>query len=149
MSSNQVWFYKVGLGGENTVNQKGWRLKTLGSILLQAHDLNSVIDVLKIDIESSEWYSFCAMFNEGVLHNVRQLVFEIHIKRQSSVQDYHDMAEILSEIERIGFRRFHYHRNPSGRYRSVHTGKMRSCCYELFYIDINFLQDAKKSVSCR
>ena len=53
MRSNQVWFYKVGLGGENTVNQKGWRLKTLGSILLQAHDLNSVTDVLKSTLRAA------------------------------------------------------------------------------------------------
>ena len=139
--SNRVWFYAVGLGGENAVTEKGWRLKTLRSILSEAHDLNNVIDVLKFDIERSEWFSLCAMFNEGMLHNVRQLVFEIHIRRKSLLQDFYDMAEILLEIERIGFRRFHYHRNPAGRYYSKLTGIERSCCFELFYINTNFLQN--------
>ena len=103
MRFNRVWFYAVGLGGENTVTEKVWRLKTLHSILSQAHDLNNVIDVLKFDIEHSEWFSLCAMFNEGMLHNVRKLFFEIHIRGKSLVQDFYDMTEILLEIERIGF----------------------------------------------
>ena len=141
MHSNRVWFYEVGLGAENAVNRAGWRLETLGSILSQAHDLNNIIDVLKFDIEFSEWSCLCTMFNEGVLHNVRQLVFEIHIGRQSSAQDYYDMMEILLEIERIGFRRFHYHRNPACQYRSKRSGKQLTYCYELFYINTNFLPD--------
>ena len=141
MRSNRVWLYKVGLGAENTISQKGWRLKTLGTILSEANDLNNVIDVLKFDIEYSELSCLCSMFNEGVLYNVRQLVFEIHITHRSSVQDFHDISEILLEIERIGFRRFHYHQNPAHSYRSVYTGKRRTCCSELYYINTNFLQD--------
>ena len=147
--SDRVWFYKLGLGAENTVNQAGWNLKTLSSVLSQANDSNNVIDVLKFDIEFNEWSCLCTMFSEGVLHNVRQLVFEIHtpevriISHRSCLQDLHDMAEMLLEIERIGFRRFHYHPNiwPDSNYRSVRTGKQRSCCYELFYINTNFLKD--------
>ena len=97
--------------------------------------------MLKFDIEHSEWFSLCAMFNEGMLHNVRQLFFEIHIRGKSLVQDFYDMTEILLEIERIGFRQFHCHHNPAGQYYSKHTGKERSCCYELYYINTNFLQD--------
>ena len=104
-----------------------------------------IIDVLKIDIEYNEWSCFRTMLKEGVLRNIRQLVFEIHtseiytIKRPSSVQDFHDMAETLLEMERMGFRRFHYHYNPYGKYLSTRSGKQRTCCYELSYVNIKLL----------
>ena len=31
--SAKVWFYQLGLGDANTVNDLGWKLETLGSIM--------------------------------------------------------------------------------------------------------------------
>ena len=30
--SENVWFHNTGIGGTNTVNSKGWNIKTLGTI---------------------------------------------------------------------------------------------------------------------
>ena len=149
--TERVWFYQLGLGATDTVIKNGWKLKTLASILSQAHHLNKILDVLKIDIEYNDRSAFRTMINEGALDRVRQFVFEIHTNevngKPSSVQDFYDMAEILFEIEKIGFRRFHYHYNKVGKYRSVRTGIQRTCCYELYYININFLNDNENKKS--
>ena len=76
--SDLVWFYQLGLGAKDTINKKGWKLKTLSSILSETHNLKA-LDVLKIDIEYNEWSCFRTMINEGALDRVRQLVFEIHV----------------------------------------------------------------------
>ena len=34
--SEKVWFYQLGLGGRNTVSERGWKLETLGSILAKS-----------------------------------------------------------------------------------------------------------------
>ena len=31
--SEHVWFYKLGLGGKNEVNNKKWKMETFGTIL--------------------------------------------------------------------------------------------------------------------
>ena len=31
--SERVWFYKLGLGGKNEVNEKGWKMETFGTML--------------------------------------------------------------------------------------------------------------------
>ena len=86
---------------------------------------------------------------EGALRNVKQLAIEIHnpetyvdgVKLGSvNKDDYMRMLSILTDLERQGFRRYKFHENPSGRYTSEHTYKQRSCCHELYYININFLQ---------
>ena len=105
-----------------------------------------VIDVLKLDIESNEWSCIKTMVREGVMTSVRQLVFEMHtpevfmVGRQSSREDYADMYATLHLLEEHGFRRFHIHYNHMGQFISTRSGKHRTCCYEISYININFLQ---------
>ena len=105
-----------------------------------------MIDVLKLDIEFNEWTCIKMMAREGVLAVVRQLVFEMHtpevhmVARQSSREDYADMYSTLRLLEQHGFRRFHVHYNHMGQFISMKSGKHRTCCYELSYVNINFIQ---------
>ena len=106
------------------------------------------IDVLKIDIEYSEWESFKAALQEGAFNRVKQFVFEIHTPevsidsrtRSSTKDDFFNMYDLLYQIEKLGFRKFYNHFNPYGRYTSPRTGKERSCCYEMYYVNINYLR---------
>jgi len=104
-----------------------------------------VIDVLKIDIDYAEWSCLPQMLSDGSLQRVKQLIIEIHTSEVSSVsrptsrEDFVSMYEKLVSLELAGFRRYHFHYNPMGTYTSVRTGKTRTCCYELNYINIHFL----------
>ena len=99
---------------------------------------------MKIDIEYSEWACFKTIFKQRILDNVKQLVFETHTPelwrgKKSTREDYNRMAGTLFEIEKLGFRRFHFHENPSNPYISKVTGKVRRCCYELHYVNLKYL----------
>jgi hypothetical protein len=104
------------------------------------------IDVIKIDIDYNEWACLRKLAEDGSLDGVKQLIFEIHtsevetIRQPSSKEDFVSMYDSLVSLERAGFRKYKYHCNDFGRYTSVRTGKSRSCCYELFYINIRFLK---------
>jgi len=105
-----------------------------------------IIDVVKMDIDYNEWSCIQTMVTDGSLDNVKQLIFEIHTKevetvqRPTSKQDFLDMYESLLALEHVGFRRYNYHYNTLGQYTSIRTGKTRSCCYELYYVNILFLK---------
>jgi len=85
------------------------------------------------------------MVKDNSLQLVKQLIVEVHTSEVMTVgvptsrEQFLDMYRILAALEHIGFRRYHYHYNPLGIYTSVRTGKTRTCCYELYYININFL----------
>jgi hypothetical protein len=104
-----------------------------------------VIDLIKFDIDYNEWACLREMASDGSLDNVKQLIFEMHtpevemVQRPSSKQDFIDMYNLLSLVERAGFRRYLQHPNHYGNYVSTRTGRKRTCCYELYYINIRFL----------
>ena len=107
------------------------------------------MDILKIDIDYNEWDALRNVIRDGSLRRVRQLVLEVHtpeihvINRPSIADDFIDMYNILLELEKIGFRRYHHHVNPTGIYTSLRSGKSRSCCYDLSYINIRYLKPTR------
>ena len=103
-----------------------------------------MIDYLKIDIEYNEWDSFKAMFQENSLKNVKQFGFEIHTHElyggsPTTNAQFMNYVDTLRTLESKGFRRFLSHLNPYGRYSSRRTGLQQSCCYELYYLNLNFI----------
>jgi hypothetical protein len=113
--------------------------------------VQTTIDVVKIDIDYSEWECLRTMLRDGVLRRVRQLVLEVHtseihlVNRPSIREDFADMYAILLELEKVGFRRHHHHVNPAGMYTSLRSGQLQSCCYDLSYINIHFLKPSTLS----
>ena len=100
--------------------------------------LQKIISYLKIDIEGWEKPALEQIVTTNVLQNVMQLVFEIHLFWYDILGVY-DFFSILFEVEQLGFRRYHYHRNPDCVRVSQNTGLNRSMCHELFYVNVNFL----------
>ena len=102
-----------------------------------------IIDYLKIDIEYNEWDTFKAIFEEGALKNVKQFGFETHtheVQGQTTTVDNFVMYwSLLDKLEQAGFRRWYWHFNHFGKYTSKRTGRGRTCCYEMVYININFI----------
>ena len=97
--------------------------------------LQKTIDILKFDIEGSEWPALAEMFREQSLRNVKQLLFEIHVDISTGDGKRY---ELLQNLETIGFRKFSAHINHYNRFVSS-SGRRFTGCYELSYININFL----------
>ena len=53
--SERVWFYKVGIAGKDYADSKKWDMRMLASIMKMLGHTNKKIDILKMDVESSEW----------------------------------------------------------------------------------------------
>lgn len=111
-----------------------------------------------MDIEYSEWDVLRQVVRDGVLKNVKQLAFEIHTPElfriykekgksfperlgEKDRADFVVMLETLRSLETLGFRKFNYRLNPFGNYDSPYSSKVRSCCYDLHYINTNFLRE--------
>ncbi len=123
-----------------------WQCSDYLHLTEHCHLFQHTIDLLKMDIEFNEWTSLLNMLEDGVLRYVKQLSLEIHtpevylIARPSTKEDFVRMYEPLLGLEKAGFRKFHFTYNSLGKYTSSRTGKLRTCCYELYYININFLK---------
>ena len=120
------------------------------SVSLNTFYLQTVINYLKIDIEYSEWRVLESIFTERSLENVKQLGFEAHSKELFHVSDlgsptgkeeFEKMYRILRRLEELNFRKFNYRLNPFGEYRSKHSKVLRSCCYELHYVNLNLIKE--------
>ena len=102
-----------------------------------------------MDIEGSEWPAFEKMLTDNALKNVKQFSFEFHTPdtiyfgKQLGVtkkENYIQMINILDAIENQGFKRYLMHENKAGAFTSKFTQKARTCCWELYYINLNFLK---------
>jgi len=101
------------------------------------------IDILKLDVEGSEWGALEKMLEERMLDRVKQLAIEIHTpelyRLKSSIDDLIRYSTILSQLEMIGFRKWHWNFNMWGFFPARDGSKYLSCCYELVYVNINFV----------
>lgn len=91
-----IHFYNIGLGGYNTgesntrTDERGWQIMTLGSIMdMLGHDR---VDVVKMDIEGSEWDTWREWRNNAgdggnvfVVERIGQLLAEIHFSINTTV----------------------------------------------------------------
>jgi len=145
-----VNFHKLGLLNEDKITRSGWKVATLQTIQDNLSHSQTVIDYLKFDIEYSEWAALPNMIATGSLKNVKQMSFEIHIGQfhlkqrgaRSYAEQYEWWYEILRMVEEQGFRRYLSHVNPATPYHSPRTGMALSCCIELYYVNLRFLESS-------
>ena len=79
-----IQFEKIGLGSSNVVAKKStdYNLQTLET-LMRAKGVTT-IDLLKVDIEGSEWDVFRQLAAAGTLEHVNQLSIELHFKQKTT-----------------------------------------------------------------
>ena len=107
--------------------------------------LQVTIDYLKIDVDYDEWECLETMFADNTLNRVKQLGIEIHTSRYpvklkpSKEYNFWHYWIILKKLEDLGFVRWKSHFNRWGFSwsRMLHT--FFTCCYEMVYINLNFL----------
>jgi len=95
-----------------------------------------------MDVERSEWGSLKSMLKSNILSRVKQFGLEIHIEKNS--KRLYEYWTILHELEGQGFRRWYWAMN----YQGAQAGNIymipwgsRSCCYEMVYINVNYLKN--------
>ncbi|XP_059178740.1 probable methyltransferase-like protein 24 [Physella acuta] len=131
--SDRVHFYKIGLSGSTYVNSNKWQLYTLGDLRKKLGHQNSTIDVIKMDIESSEWEALPEMASSGELDKVRQLLLEFHILEEK--RDYLlPRLKAMQAIEKSGLKIFYTHKNHACGTKVSCFPLRRSMCYEVHYL---------------
>ena len=110
--------------------------------------LKAIIDVLKMDTEGAEWPCLADWVISGALNNVKQIAIEVHtpkLRAQHEVmtsEDHQKIAWIFEELERQGFRKYlvDISNGCCARFSDWSRTETRVfCCYELFYVNTNFL----------
>ena len=100
-----------------------------------------------MDVESSEWGALESMLEERMLDRVKQLAIEIHtpelLRVKSSIDDLVRYSTILHQLELIGFRKWHWNFNLWGFFPARDGSKYLSCCYELVYLNMNYVWSSK------
>ncbi|XP_052700208.1 probable methyltransferase-like protein 24 [Crassostrea angulata] len=149
--SNLITFQKIGLGGRNGINSKGWKMKTLSQHLKDEGHTKSIIDYLKFDVEYTEWKILANILSDNSLDNVKQIGFEMHTPeflakfknknnpKHATVDDYLKMVKLLKGLEKKNFRKFNHRRNPFCEYHVTYAVKTYFSCYELHYVNMNFV----------
>ncbi|XP_046577914.1 probable methyltransferase-like protein 24 isoform X2 [Haliotis rubra] len=88
--SKNVHFHNLGISGFDSDsfvarkdvyvhNRQIWKMRRVQSVKKMLGHANKTIDVLKIDVETSEWPSVKDLVESGVLSSVRQLLIEWHL----------------------------------------------------------------------
>ena len=102
----------------------------------------ATLEMLKFDVEHGEIEALQQLLPTGILRQVKQLAFELHIWYLGvmGIPMFQTWYMMLIELERQGFRRYRTDINPTNRIRNARTGnRYNGCCYEMYYINLKFL----------
>jgi len=120
-------------------DQRTWQQRTLGSLMDAGK--KRILELVKMDVEYSEWEALLAASANGTLRHVEQLVIEMHISRRILEQNYVQRA--FDALHRNGFRLFHSVPNTHAQtprvilpedYVATSSGVRNiSCCWELSF----------------
>ncbi|XP_071098132.1 probable methyltransferase-like protein 24 isoform X2 [Haliotis cracherodii] len=133
--SPRVRFLRLGIGGRDS-KSGSWDLHTLTSFKTMLNHTGKFIDVLKMDVESSEWPALPNMISSGELSKVRQLLVEYH-GPCTTRNDCILKLNILKDIYDKGFRKFYVHKNFHCVLNNDLFPVIRTFCYEIHYVNIN------------
>ena len=107
----------------------------------------------KFDIEFWEFESLNQVIRSGVLRQVKQLAFELHMtifqRGGISALLYQTTYEMLLELERQGFRKFRSDTNRANIYTNIRTGRRSPGRFEMYYINLKFLKQEENNLSSK
>jgi len=125
--SDLVHFYKIGIAGQTKVTPQGWKLYTFSDIRKLLGHENTQIDVVKMDIENSEWGAMDAMVRAGEMKRFKQFLVEYHLHA-------FDHLKLLQGVDKEGYKTFYTNKNINcGKKVNGFPGK-RTICYEVHYL---------------
>ena len=130
--SDLVWFYGIGIDAKTYINKRNWKLMPLDSIMQLLKHASLTIDILKMDVEGSEWPALRQMLDSKVLNNVRQLNLELH--SAFSVESLLIMKDLFSH----GFKIFWTRKNRNPPNFMPLDGCLISSGFEISLINTKF-----------
>ncbi|XP_046334938.2 probable methyltransferase-like protein 24 isoform X1 [Haliotis rufescens] len=116
--SPNVHFHNLGIAGYDSdtfearkdvyVHHKQiWKIRRLKSVMEMLGHANKTIDVLKIDVETSEWPTAKDLVGSGVLSKVRQFLIEWHLFFDyPSTDKYLELYNTYMAVKDQGFSTF-------------------------------------------
>ena len=139
--TSAIHFFQMGLSNRDSIGDNGWRLRSLSSIykMLKSKHGDVVIDYLKMDIEAAEWTIIPQIIESGMMGNVRQLAFEIHLSIDDTLASMRERFRIVRSIEEQGMVRFDSKLNPWFRGTFKNLGVTGPCGYEIAWYNSKFL----------
>ena len=105
----------------------------------------TTIDILKIDIECSEWSAFDAILaSPKCLENVKQLLVEFHPcgfrGAKTPQEDFLGYWRTLRAIDRLGFKLWRVWNNYACKFPSRRVpGAAFYGCHNAYYLNVNYL----------
>lgn len=112
-------------------------------ILICFCHFQSLIDVLKIDIEGWEHATIPEMISSGGMKGIRQFAVEIHIelghkpRRDPRLEKYKTVLKFLKDLYDAGFRIVHFHCNPTCVFTFKGTDVKGCSCHEVSFVSVN------------
>ncbi|CAG2255039.1 unnamed protein product [Mytilus edulis] len=129
--SEKAWFHDVGIGEVEYTRRNKFKMSTFQNISKALGHENRKMDIIKMDIEKSEWVSMPVMIKQGYFKDVKQFLIEFHAYPAVSY-----LLQLKSLYD-IGFRIFWYHRNPFWKNLFVHNDTQHSACYEVHMMKVD------------
>ncbi|XP_071098126.1 probable methyltransferase-like protein 24 [Haliotis cracherodii] len=133
--SPRVRFLSLGIDGKD-YKKGSWDLHSLTSFKKMLNHTGRFIDVLKMDVEGSEWPALPNMISSGELSKVQQFLVEYH-GHCDTKNDCLNKLNILKDIYDKGFRKFYVHKNHRCGFKNNLFPVIRTGCYEIHYVNIN------------
>lgn len=133
------WFHTVGLSSRNQELANGWTMETFDEITKKLKFEQKTLDIVKVDIEESEWQVIPQMAQSGSLHHIRQLIIELHIAigPEPMREKYIRGLLVLKSLFDQGFRIYFTHRNLWCHFLSKFEGIDEVGCHEVSFIRMN------------
>ena len=94
------------------------------------------LDILKVDVEGTEFSSLPEMVNTGSIKDVRQLIVEFHVTTKSldmtRRNDYISHLTLLRKLYKLGFRIFYFRMWNDRVFQG--GGVKRTPCHEVHFM---------------
>jgi len=145
--SSHGFFHNFGISNINTQIGK-WKLKRLSSIMGELGHTGRTLDLVKMDIEFSEWPALYDMISSGLINSVRQLVLEVHTPEMdihqrpnnkctwTTLESMAFIMRTLIDLKNLGFSLFYSRTNYRTKFLSPLTNQDRYCCHDLHFVNV-------------
>lgn len=141
--SERIFFFNMGLREEGSTLKfpKSWNMKSFSDIykMLKQDHGPIPIDVLKMDIELSEWDVIPSLIESGMIDKIKQLAVEIHFSPDDTAEVFSSYYHKLKALEEAGFYRFSSRINPWLKRRISALGREDYIGFELAWYNSKYL----------